>query len=536
METKVRYKGKEISVKENMFDAAIRFIDPIRANKRFAARFRAAFAAGYTGASRSRNATKDWSTSGGDADSDTLLDLPTLRDRSSDLIRNNPFALGAINTPVTNIVGTGLRLKPQIDHKFLGMEDDEADLWEENTEREWRFFAESIECDAERKLNFYQKTELALRSSLEKGDYFELMTEIVRAGSPYKLKLQGIEAERVTNPQNTGDTAEISAGIEVDEHGATSQIHVQTVHPGSDINFNQGEWQAVKAFGEKTGRKNIIHLYKMLRPGQRRGVPFLAPVIEALKQISRYTDAELMAAVIQGMFTVFIETDAGTPMKPGEGLVDTGVAPESDGTMSLGNGSIVGLNPGEKMNTANPGRPNAAFDPFVDSILKYIGAALEIPHEVITGHFSVNFSAARAALNEAWKFFKAKRKWLADCYCQPIYENFMWEAVLSGRITAPGFMSDPMIRKAYLQADWIGPARGQIKEGEEVKAAKGRLESFITTIDQETIEMTGKGFKQNIRQIKKERKILKESGLVLNQENEVKENPSEVDVNINEDD
>lgn len=239
-----------------------------------------------------------------------------------------------------------------------------------------------------------------------------------------------------------------------------------------------------------------------------------------------------MAAIVSGMLTVFLESEASGNLRDGEGIVDTGETLESNGDMNLKNGAIVELEPGQKANIANPGRPNTAFDPFIMSILRYIGSALEIPHEVILKHFSVNFSAARAALNEAWKFFKARRVWLADCYCRPIYENWMWEAVSTGRIHAPGFMSDPMTRKAYLGSDWIGPARGQIKEGEEVKAMRGRLAAMVTTIDQETIEMTGKGFKQNIRQIVKERKTLKEAGLVLNKENEVEENT----VAVNEED
>ena len=53
------------------------------------------------------------------------------------------------------------------------------------------------------------------------------------------------------------------------------------------------------------------------RIGQRRGVPFLAQVIEALKQLGRYTDAELVAAVVSGMFTVFIRKRIRDPATAG---------------------------------------------------------------------------------------------------------------------------------------------------------------------------------------------------------------------------
>ena len=53
----------------------------------------------------------------------------------------------------------------------------------------------------------------------------------------------------------------------------------------------------------------MIHIMTRERIDQRRGVPFLAPVIEALKQLGRYTDAELVAAVVSGLFAVFVESE-----------------------------------------------------------------------------------------------------------------------------------------------------------------------------------------------------------------------------------
>ncbi|HGV4614003.1 TPA: phage portal protein, partial [Escherichia coli] len=131
-------------------------------------------------------------------------------------------------------------------------------------------------------------------------------------------------------------------------------------HPAGTSGFVTRKWERIPAYGSKTGRRNILHVMQDFeRPGQRRGVPVLAPVIEALKQLGRYTDAELVAAVVSGMFTVFIKTDApdgpvGESGIPQYEQIDN----HDDNTQEMGNGSIVSLGEGESIDTANPGRPN----------------------------------------------------------------------------------------------------------------------------------------------------------------------------------
>ena len=99
-----------------------------------------------------------------------------LRQRSRDLIRNNPFALGALNTVCTNVVGTGLKLQARIDREFLQLSDDVADELESNIEREFRLWANSTNCDVTQTLNFAGLQELAFRSTLENGDCFILLS------------------------------------------------------------------------------------------------------------------------------------------------------------------------------------------------------------------------------------------------------------------------------------------------------------------------------------------------------------------------
>jgi len=260
--------------------------------------------------------------------------------------------------------------------------------------------------------------------------------------------------------------------------------------------------------------RNVVHLYRELRVGQSRGVPDMAPVIELLKQLGDYTECEVTAAVVSSIFTVFTKTPSGTglpPMSPSE----TG-AKSTDKDVKMGPGAIIDLLPGEDVEFANPNRPNTAFDGFVQSVLRQIGVALELPYEILIKHFTASYSASRAAMLEAWRYFNREREWLAENFCQVIYETWLEEAVALGRVNAPGFLTgDIAYRKAWSGAQWVGPARGMIDELKEVKAAKERINLTISTLAEETSQMTGGDWDAKMRQRAKEDKLLKENGLTI---------------------
>lgn len=462
------------------------------------------------GASHERNALKGWMTNPASADEDIVENLETLRSRSRDLFMGSPLATGVLKSLRTSVVGSGLMLNAQIDAKFLGMSDEEAREWEEKTEREWRLWAESVECDAERKLTFYQLQSLAFLSALMSGDVFVSLPIVKHSGSVYDLRVCLIEADRVCNPMNiTAPEADILGGVEIGKHGEALAYWIANRNPNSFPRATQDggklEWERVPAVGRRTGRRNILHVMADAeRPGQRRGVPLLAPVIETLKQLQRYSDAELMAAVVSGMFSVFITTDApNSPIQnnlvPGRPQQGQGNRPANFG---LGNGSIVSLKPGEKIEVANPGRPNTAFDGFVTALCRYVGAAVEMPYEVLLKHFSSSYSASRGALLEFWKAVRMHREWLVGSFNQPIYEEFLTEAVLKGRIQAPGFFDDPAIKAAWCGAEWFGDCQGQLDPLKEANAAKVRVEEGFSTREREAAELTGLKF-EHIHSVRK---------------------------------
>lgn len=459
-----------------------------------------------------------WLTSSKSVLEDIEYNIPKLRERSRDLYMGAPLATGALKTMRTNIVGPGLRLNAQIDAGYLGLTREEADQWETHVEREFSLWADSLHCDAQRMNNFYQLQGLGFLSQLMNGDTFCLLPIIPRPGMPYDLRVHIIEADRVCNPQqmpNEFDT-KIVNGVEINQYGEVVAYHIADKHPDSVSGMTQNKWSRIEKFGQKTGRPNILHLIEMERPEQRRGVPVLAPVIESMKQLVRYSDAELMAAVVNAFYSVFITTENNGEKDefgsiPEEDMIDG----EDENSIELGTGTVHFLGENEKIQEASPGRPNANFDGFVTSICRQIGAALEIPYEVLLKNFTSSYSASRGALLEAWKMFKMRRQWLADSFCQPIYEEFLTEAIAKGRIEAPGFFVDPMIRKAYCQAEWNGPSQGQLDPLKEVNAAEKRVQNGFTTRAQETVSLGGGDFFKNLELRIIEEKMMREGGLVI---------------------
>ncbi len=501
--------------KMNLLDRAIAAVSPVRAVRRAAARTALEFVnSGYGnyGANLTKKSMRGWMYHGGSPKEDIEDNLDVLRQRSRDAYMGIPTASAALKTMRTNVVAGGLMPSPQIDADYLRLTNEQAEALQAQILREFALWADTPVCDADRVDNFYKLQQLAFLSYLMNGDAFALLPMKEQPGQPYSLRVRVIEADRVCSPDSYDRLVpcevkghrvhSIVQGVETDADGMVIAYWICNQHPLSSLSNQAGalEWTRVEAYGS-SGRPNVLHVMNRERAGQRRGVPVLAPVLEALKQLGRYTEAEITAAVISAMFTVFIQSATvqnGKPIGealPPEQLIDA----QDQGTIELGNGAIVALNPGETVEFAKPEHPNSGYDAFFNAMVKEIGAALEIPPEVLEKQFTQNFSSARGSLNEFWRTCGMQRDWFSDDFCQPVYEAWLAEAVARGRIKAPGFFGDPAIRKAYADCKWNGPSRTALNPSQEVEAAIKRVDAGFSTAEEETAQLTGGDYNRNIR-------------------------------------
>lgn len=370
--------------------------------------------------------------------------------------------------------------------------------------------------------------QIACLSWLMNGDAVALIkySDSESSFMPYGLRIHMIESDKVCNPYSSGSYVNLQQtntengnriynGVEIDKDGAVVAYHICNTYPQSSLQAEK-KWKRVEAFGKRTGFPNVLVIFESERAEQYRGVPYLAPVIESLKQLTRYSEAEIMAAVINGFFTVFITTEKNTAEMPFTGIRDDDSEDADDArSYGLGPGMINILAPGEDIKMADPARPNTNFDAFTTSFAKYIGSALEIPYELLLKQFGASYSASKAALEEAWKAFRMKRAWLVNDFCQPIYEMWLVEAIAKGRIKAPGFYLDAAIREAWSKCTWNGPSQGMLDPLKEINAATKRVELGVSTRQRETMEMNGGSFDDNAEQLLREAEKMGEINQLL---------------------
>lgn len=505
-------------------------------------------ALGYSeaGASFLRRALKSFAPLSGSPSDDIDRNNEVLRQRSRLLYMSSPLATSAIATNRTKIVGTGLTLKASVSEAETAMSGEARESWERQAEREFDLWAAKRQnCDALGLNNFYEMQQLVLTSWLMSGDVFILVKrEKPTPLNPYSLRLHVIEADRVSTPfayrgagylstgqeiipdgfPGAGNT--IYDGVETDRRtGRVVAYHICNTYPLSTL-LETAEWTRVLAYGEKTGLPNVLHIMSPERPDQYRGVPYLAQVIEVLLQMRRYTESELMAALVQSFFTAWVTTN--TPQSeipfgevgPGDlpnGMpaigADDGIS-ASENEYEMGPGTVTHLADGESITFGNPNIPVAGFEPFMKTLSRLVGAALEIPCDVLVKEFNSSYSASRGALLEAWEAFRMRRRWFVDDFCQPVYELFLAEAVGLGRLRAPGFFDDAAVRKAWTGARWIGPIQGQLDPMKEANAALLLAQNGVKTYEQITRELGGGDWSANIEQIADENRRRAAAGIM----------------------
>ena len=216
--------------------------------------------------------------------------LVRLRDRSRDLVRNNPYAAKAVSAVVSNLVGTGILPRARSGDAVPN----------EAADKLWVRFAEA--CDADGLTDFSGLQALIVRAMAESGECLVRIRER-RSDDGLPVPLQLLEPDHL----HAGKTGDLPNGgfvvqeVEFDALGRRRAYWMFPVHPGEVAMFRRASLTS-----QPVPAASMLHLFDRLRPGQVRGVPWLAPVILKLRDLDEYDDADLVRKKIEACFAAFV--------------------------------------------------------------------------------------------------------------------------------------------------------------------------------------------------------------------------------------
>jgi lambda family phage portal protein len=440
--------------------------------------------------------------------------LNTLRTRSHDIVRKNPYAANAIDSIVSNCIGTGI--KPQSKASDPEFRKKIQELWLRWTD----------ESDSAGLCDFYGLQALVLRSIIECGECF-VRLKIDRKNASVPLKLQVLESEHLdsSKDQALSNGNIIRSGIEFDKTGKRVAYHLYKEHPGENsppcgLNIDSVRIPA----------SEILHIFKPLRPGQIRGEPWLSNVLLKLHELDQYEDAELVRKKTAAMFAGFVTRLDSESEMFGEGEANSG------GTAFAGlePGTMQFLDPGEDVKFSSPADVGGTYEAFIKQQLRAVAVGLGISYEMLTGDLSgVNYSSIRAGLVEFRRKCGAlQHNLIVFQLCRPIWNRWIELAILSDSVKVPNDPTFSLVKWIPPGFAWVDPQKEVISQLNAVKAGfKSRTE---------VISEFGYDIEEIDEEIQKERRREKEMGLVfdsnpqnagvtLDPKNEKEEDDTEVD-------
>ena len=388
-----------------------------------------------------------------------------LRGKSRDLVRRNAWAQAALDAFVANAVGTGI--KPQSLSTDEAFKAEVQALW-----RDW-----TAEADAAGQTDFYGLQALACRAMLEGGEcLIRLRPRRPEDGLVVPLQLQLLEPEHLPINLNTdlpptagasGPGNVVRSGIEFDSLGRRVAYHLYRSHPEDGRlapMSGQGGMDTVRIPAVE-----IIHLFRVLRPGQIRGEPWLSRALVKLNELDQYDDAELVRKKTAAMFAGFV-----TRANPEDNLMGEGAA-DADGIALAGlePGTLQILEPGEDIKFSDPADVGGSYSEFLRTQFRAVAAAIGITYEQLTGDLTgVNYSSIRAGMLEFRRRCEmVQHGVLVHQLCRPVWAAWMKQAVLAGALEAPGFARGGAARRRqYLAVKWIPQGWQWVDPEKEFKA------------------------------------------------------------------
>jgi lambda family phage portal protein len=444
----------------NILDRTISFFSPETAARRAYYRAVISHAERQFDGAKTTRLTANWRATGTSANAETSIGLDRLRWRARDFERNNDKAAGILRKLPAYMVGAGITLRPPSDLDAGA---------KARMKKNWSDFVRS--SDIATRTNYNAQMNLAARTIARDGEVLLSWQDTPDPARP--LALHVLEPDYLDSAKNAelANGHVVIQGVQFDQNGSRVGYWMFDQHPGEPVPIRK---TTVSKF---VSADRIDHIFDILRPGQARGIPWVAPVMLRMRDVAEYEQAELIRKKIEACYSVFI-TRADT-----EGVVPAGPNPQTTDPVTgekidtLKPGMIQRLAIGEQVSFGEP-RQSVAVTDYLRSNWLSITFGIGVPYSVGTGDLSnANYGSQRAGLLDFWQLLD---HWQWDMLIAMAYSK-AWQRVHQAFARlGQGPREFPDAQYAPPKREWIDPEKDGRAEALALRIGKRTWPQMIS--------------------------------------------------------
>ena len=375
-----------------------------------------------------------------------------VRNRARYEVASNSLARGIVLTLANDLIGTGPRLQMQTDNARLN----------ERIEMEFHAWAGEI--------GLAGKLRTMRMAKAQDGEAFAILATNERLAGLVQLDLQLIEADRVATPHYglaTTMNERAVDGIVFDEFGNPWEYHVLKHHPGS---IGAGWRAASGAAGQydSVPAANMLHWFRVDRPGQRRGLPDIMPALPLFAILRRYIKATLLSAETAAALSIIMTTNV-----PPEGQAAE-VAAYME--LALEHNMAVFAPEGWEPKQMKAEQPASTMPDFRHEMVNEIARCVNMPLNIALGNSGgYNYASGNLDFQLYDRTLAVERDELGYAVLDPAFRGFIAELV-----RAPiGLFAE--IERIHWPHAWFWPGRGHADPVKNARAADILLKAGLTT-------------------------------------------------------
>jgi lambda family phage portal protein len=408
--------------------------------------------AAYDAAQNTVENRKHWRWADGNsaAAANSIEVRKTLRQRARyECLEANSFGKGICLTLTNDTISSGPSLQVTLPNSAQSR----------LIEQRWRQW-----CKATR---IAEKLRTARLSKIIDGEIVLLKTTNRSLRTPVQLDIRLIEADMLATPGFVDGQVNKVDGIEFDDHGNPVQYHILKGHPGDVWPFQA--WEKIDVHPD-----DMIHMFRVERPGQVRGIPEITPALPLFAYLRRYTLAVISAAEIAADFAAVLQTQSNAFASDDGGVDDV----DPFDSVQIDRGMLTSLPKGWQMAQFKPEQPTTTYEMFRNAILNEIARCVHMPsNKALADSSKYNYSSGRLDHQTYYEAIAIERsEWEINCLDR-IFDWWLDEALmLDGYIELDTIDEVPHV--------WRWPPNKDVDPESDAKASIELINAGLMTEEQ----------------------------------------------------